>query len=130
MKCPKCQSENPEGAKFCVECGTKIEIICPKCGFINSPSFKFCSECGQNLILKSEPISKILSPEEKIEKIKDKYPNKNYYYICDTQGDIIEGNQAKIKTIAVTWGWHSKKKLRKVKPDYFVDSPNDLTNFL
>jgi len=24
MKCPKCQSENPEGAKFCNECGKKL----------------------------------------------------------------------------------------------------------
>ena len=32
MKCPKCQFENPEGVKFCVECGKKIELICPKCG--------------------------------------------------------------------------------------------------
>jgi len=46
MKCPKCQFENPEGAKFCVECGGKIEIICRKCGFSNSPRFKFCAECG------------------------------------------------------------------------------------
>ncbi len=25
MKCPKCQAENPEGAKFCNECGQKLE---------------------------------------------------------------------------------------------------------
>ena len=49
MKCPKCQFENPEGAKFCVECGGKIEIICRKCGFSNSPRFKFCAECGHAL---------------------------------------------------------------------------------
>ena len=24
MKCPKCQFENPEGAKFCIECGHKF----------------------------------------------------------------------------------------------------------
>jgi class 3 adenylate cyclase/tetratricopeptide (TPR) repeat protein len=49
MKCPKCQFENPEGAKFCVECGGKLEIICRKCGFGNSPRFKFCAECGHAL---------------------------------------------------------------------------------
>ncbi len=26
MKCPKYQFENREGAKFCIECGTKLEI--------------------------------------------------------------------------------------------------------
>jgi rRNA maturation endonuclease Nob1 len=27
MKCPKCQSENPEGYKFCGECGGKLKIM-------------------------------------------------------------------------------------------------------
>jgi len=49
MKCPKCQFENPDGIKFCVECGKQLEAICAKCGYSNSPSFKFCAECGQNL---------------------------------------------------------------------------------
>jgi class 3 adenylate cyclase/tetratricopeptide (TPR) repeat protein len=49
MKCPKCQNENPESAKFCVECGEKLERKCQKCGFSNSPSFKFCAECGHDL---------------------------------------------------------------------------------
>ena len=49
MKCPKCSFENSEGAKFCVECGSKQVIACPKCGQANSPGFKFCSECGINL---------------------------------------------------------------------------------
>ena len=49
MQCSKCQFENPEGIKFCVECGNKFGAICPKCGFSNSPSFKFCGECGYDL---------------------------------------------------------------------------------
>jgi len=24
MECPKCQFDNPEGAKFCIECGHKF----------------------------------------------------------------------------------------------------------
>jgi hypothetical protein len=35
--------------KFCVECGSKLELACPSCGFCNSPSFKFCGECGCDL---------------------------------------------------------------------------------
>jgi rRNA maturation endonuclease Nob1 len=27
MKCPKCQFENPEGAKFCNECGHRLEEV-------------------------------------------------------------------------------------------------------
>ena len=29
MKCPKCGNENPEGLKFCGECGNRLERICP-----------------------------------------------------------------------------------------------------
>ena len=74
MQCPKCEFENPEGAKFCVECGNKIEIICPKCSSVNSPSFKFCSECGQKLSIPSEALSKDLSLDEKLAKIQQYLP--------------------------------------------------------
>ncbi len=50
MESPKCRHENPEGAKFCVECGEKLEKKCQKCGFSNSRSFKFCAECGNALL--------------------------------------------------------------------------------
>jgi class 3 adenylate cyclase len=49
MKCPKCQFENPKGAKFCNECGNKFELACPECGVANPPGSKFCNECGGDL---------------------------------------------------------------------------------
>jgi len=49
MKCPECQTENPEGSKFCGECGAKLERTCPNCNFSNPPQFKFCGECGHKL---------------------------------------------------------------------------------
>jgi len=49
MKCPKCQTENPDTRKFCRECGAKLLIICPQCSNENLPGDKFCGECGHNL---------------------------------------------------------------------------------
>ena len=49
MKCPKCQFENPEGAKFCNECGHKFVLTCPECGTANQPGSNFCYECGHDL---------------------------------------------------------------------------------
>ncbi|HLE86531.1 MAG TPA: zinc ribbon domain-containing protein, partial [Candidatus Brocadiaceae bacterium] len=46
MKCSKCQYDNPEGARFCGECGIKLEIKCQSCGKGNPPTNKFCGECG------------------------------------------------------------------------------------
>ncbi|CAB5131627.1 Adenylate cyclase (EC / Guanylate cyclase (EC [Olavius algarvensis associated proteobacterium Delta 3] len=49
MKCPSCQFRNSAGAKFCNECGFKLESACPNCGNINPAGSKFCNECGQRL---------------------------------------------------------------------------------
>jgi class 3 adenylate cyclase/tetratricopeptide (TPR) repeat protein len=46
MRCPNCQSENPENARFCIECGAAFERRCLKCGLVNPPRAKFCSRCG------------------------------------------------------------------------------------
>ena len=57
MQCTSCQSNNPQTAKFCVECGNKLEFICQKCGISNSAAFKFCYECGADLKSLEESIS-------------------------------------------------------------------------
>jgi class 3 adenylate cyclase/predicted ATPase len=95
MKCPKCQTENPEGMKFCVECGKKLETICPKCGFGNSPIFKFCGECGHDLSLPLEPIPKGLSFEEKLGKIQ-RYLPKDLTQKILAQKDKIEGERKQV----------------------------------
>jgi class 3 adenylate cyclase/tetratricopeptide (TPR) repeat protein len=75
MKCPKCQTENPEARKFCSECGAKLLSICPQCGFKNLPKDKFCGECGYDLALSSKLIPKELSFDEKLAKIQRNLPN-------------------------------------------------------
>jgi class 3 adenylate cyclase/tetratricopeptide (TPR) repeat protein len=40
---------NPEGLKFCNECGTTLRRRCPQCSFANAPQAKFCGECGTTL---------------------------------------------------------------------------------
>ena len=49
MHCPKCGTDNREGAKFCSECATPFSAKCPRCGADNSPGAKFCDECGVSL---------------------------------------------------------------------------------
>lgn len=51
-------------------------------------------------------------------------------YIGDTVGDIKEARAAGVATAAVTWGWHSRERLSKVKPDFLVDTPADLLKIL
>ncbi|MFH1623860.1 MAG: adenylate/guanylate cyclase domain-containing protein, partial [Pseudomonadota bacterium] len=49
MKCPKCQFENREEAKFCLHCGESLELHCPKCGKKLPLLARFCDECGQRI---------------------------------------------------------------------------------
>jgi class 3 adenylate cyclase/tetratricopeptide (TPR) repeat protein len=49
MRCPSCGFENPEGLKFCNECGTPLLGRCGQCGFANQPQAKFCGDCGAAL---------------------------------------------------------------------------------
>ena len=95
MDCPGCQSENPQGAKFCVECGNKLEVICPQCKASNSPSFKFCSECGNQLIKPSKQATKDLSFDEKLVKIQKYLPQGLTEKIL-SQRDRIEGERKQV----------------------------------
>jgi predicted ATPase/class 3 adenylate cyclase len=49
VRCPRCQFENRKKARFCKECGHKLELACPNCGKLISPDSRFCDECGQDL---------------------------------------------------------------------------------
>lgn len=48
--CPNCGNENPEGVKFCQECGTRLDGSakkhCTSCGAELKPGTRFCGECG------------------------------------------------------------------------------------
>ncbi|MBI3418465.1 MAG: AAA family ATPase [Verrucomicrobia bacterium] len=55
MKCPECQHENSSSARFCNNCGTKMETACPQCATIVSSGSKFCPECGEPLTGKAGP---------------------------------------------------------------------------
>jgi class 3 adenylate cyclase/predicted ATPase len=49
MRCLKCSTENAESAKFCAECGARLDAPCPSCGAQNPPDAKFCTQCGTPL---------------------------------------------------------------------------------
>ncbi|MCX5831739.1 MAG: HAD family hydrolase [Deltaproteobacteria bacterium] len=68
------------------------------------------------------------SKKEKILQVLAKYAidKDNTYYIGDTTGDIKEAQAVGIKTIAVTWGWHSREILAASRPDHLIDRPEEL----
>lgn len=47
LTCPQCGSRNPDGIKFCQECGAKLGAVkCKECGEELVPGTRFCGECG------------------------------------------------------------------------------------
>ena len=63
MKCPTCQFENREGAKFCKDCGHKLEVTCSQCGLVILTDSKFCDSCGQRLDETEQKEKTIPAPE-------------------------------------------------------------------
>ena len=63
MRCPQCSHDNPDGVKFCGECGTRIEGLCAGCGTSNPPTNKFCHRCGQALAPPPTPAARFASPQ-------------------------------------------------------------------
>jgi class 3 adenylate cyclase/tetratricopeptide (TPR) repeat protein len=49
MKCPRCQAENRDGARFCRECGATFGAVCSGCGAKVDAGSKFCDSCGAPL---------------------------------------------------------------------------------
>ncbi|MGD0021462.1 MAG: HAD family hydrolase [Smithellaceae bacterium] len=70
----------------------------------------------------------MLSKKDKILYAIKKYhvAPQDIYYIGDTTGDIKEGREAGVKTVGITWGWHSKEKMAAAKPDYLFDTPQEI----
>ena len=51
VPCPSCGKQNNPSARFCADCGTKMEVAqvpCVKCGAKLREGAKFCSECGSS----------------------------------------------------------------------------------
>jgi membrane protease subunit (stomatin/prohibitin family) len=51
-KCPACQKDIPQAAKFCPECGAEFpqKAFCSNCGAAMKKGAKFCPACGQKSI--------------------------------------------------------------------------------
>ena len=95
MKCSKCQYNNRDDAKFCLECGEKLELLCPQCDKTLPSSAKFCDECGHKLSQPAKKPSVDISFQKKLDKIQKYLPQGLTKKIL-TQRDKIEGERKHI----------------------------------
>lgn len=68
----------------------------------------------------------------KLEKIinDNNYSVDDVLFVTDTLGDILEANRVGIKSIAVTYGFHTRENLLKGSPWEIINSVEDLRNLL
>src|SRR5579863_9468865 len=46
MRCGQCAADNPDGKRFCGDCGAALPFRCASCGAENPAGKKFCGDCG------------------------------------------------------------------------------------
>ena len=64
MNCPVCKADNAATAKFCCECGLRLEFQCPYCTAPTAAGAKFCTECGSSLDFRCMQCSAVNRPGE------------------------------------------------------------------
>jgi phosphoglycolate phosphatase len=68
---------------------------------------------------------------EKIKKILARFGSLDgAMFIGDTSSDVRAARETSITSVAVTWGHHSRQKLVEARPDYLVNSPEELLSVL
>ena len=98
MQCPKCQTENPAGKKFCRKCGTKlllsVLIAKPKM----TMKIAFAANAANTLGVPAEPTPKELTFDEKLQKIQKYLPGGLTEKILAQRGKI-EGERKQVTVL-------------------------------
>jgi len=65
--CPKCNAQLSDEARFCENCGTKLDAIttCPSCGKSISSGARFCMHCGSSVYGTAPAPNPVAPPEKK-----------------------------------------------------------------
>ncbi|HBY94440.1 MAG: zinc ribbon domain-containing protein [Ardenticatenaceae bacterium] len=61
MDCPRSQTTNPTGAKFCTNCGASLLAACSFCATPLGPDARFCHNCGHS-VAEAPPSLALTSP--------------------------------------------------------------------
>lgn len=109
MKCPNCGKELKDGAKFCAECGTKIEVsakkevvFCTECGAENDKDANICYGCGNNL--KAKPASQTSAVGSYVQP-QQQPQSQTQLYTSGNNGNIFENCGLYLKKFAKIFGW-------------------------
>jgi len=63
VNCPRCGHRNPERARFCLDCGTALQLRCGRCQTELPAGARFCLECGAPVAGGERPASQTAALE-------------------------------------------------------------------
>ncbi len=90
MTCKGCGCEVPDGAKFCPQCGSRVEEaknrkkVCPECAAEYDSDVVYCVKCGRKLVEKTEKAGKVGDSQAAGEK-----ESKSLYSVLDGDEEIV-----------------------------------------
>jgi class 3 adenylate cyclase len=93
MNCPRCQTENPPQAKFCLECATPLVARCASCGAQLPAAAKFCPECAHPVSAAPAAPPRLAPPES--------YTPKHLAEKILTSGSALAGERKQVTVLFV-----------------------------
>jgi class 3 adenylate cyclase/tetratricopeptide (TPR) repeat protein len=63
MHCPRCRSDSPASARFCTQCGARLQRQCPGCSAELGDGVRFCGQCGRPVETPGPAQPRFTSPE-------------------------------------------------------------------
>ena len=54
MRCTHCGADARASARFCEDCGERLELRCPACDAVATPGKRFCGDCGARLDVRNK----------------------------------------------------------------------------
>jgi ABC-type oligopeptide transport system substrate-binding subunit/class 3 adenylate cyclase len=72
MRCPKCDTENLEDARFCRSCGASLASVCAQCGRELASDARFCDRCGAELAPSAAVAQRAVAAEQALKRLAPK----------------------------------------------------------
>ena len=90
MQCPSCREQNPEGSRFCLQCGASFGARCRECGAELPAGARFCNQCGAAVEAKAAA-SRVRAPRD--------YTPKHLADKILTQKSALEGERKQVTVL-------------------------------
>ncbi|UCC61498.1 MAG: tetratricopeptide repeat protein [Anaerolineae bacterium] len=118
MRCPSCETDNPESARFCLNCGCRLVLTCPQCGTELPLEARFCLACGTQVDGPS-PSDEQRRDEVAVEALKRLVPREFAQRLLAAQGRV--GHERRVVTILFSDVKGSVKMAESLDPEEVLE---------